>query len=211
MGRAAHSLERTRLPMEPKPRLARRKNPQFPRRRFTEASPRPYLSLRNPPPRHRPTHHLPFRPNRHGSKRAPRSILVTPGFELVWEDSARSLPREPGIPNLPGKASHGIFGAELVGLLRLARSSAKAPRRIGLRLYEPSERSRLHCHVSRRWHQVPYAPELLHFGRSTERDADIFVHRRNRRSHENVVFFEMRKNFTNGAEGIEQHEIGVRI
>src|SRR6202040_709497 len=70
MGRAAHSLERTRRPLEPKPRPARRAPSQFSPRRLTETGPRSQLSLRNDARRHRPPHHLARRPNRHDLQHA---------------------------------------------------------------------------------------------------------------------------------------------
>ena len=55
-----------------------------------------------------------------------------------------------------------------------------------------AQRAVLHRHIPWRRHQVPDAPEFPHLGGSAERDADIFVHRGNRRGHQNIVFFKMR-------------------
>src|SRR5712692_10273384 len=83
MGRAAHSLERARRPLEPKPRPARREASQFFHRRFAETGSRPQLSLRNNARGNRPTCHLPRRPDRHGPEHAPPAIPVAPLLSSV--------------------------------------------------------------------------------------------------------------------------------
>jgi|SRR6267378_478242 len=48
----------------------------FPLADLAKQVPGRHLPLRNPVPRHRPRHHLPFRPNRHGPKHAPLAFLA---------------------------------------------------------------------------------------------------------------------------------------
>src|SRR5260370_1721340 len=78
MGRTADSLERTRWPLDPEPRPARRKDSGFSRRRFGKTSSRAQLSLRNVAPRNRATCDLPFRADRDGLEHAPVAIPVAP-------------------------------------------------------------------------------------------------------------------------------------
>ena len=76
MGRAADSLERTRGPLEPESRLARRQDSEFSRPRFDETGSGAQLSLRNVAPRNRTTRDLPFRADRDGLEHAAVAIPV---------------------------------------------------------------------------------------------------------------------------------------
>src|SRR5580692_5618090 len=70
MGRAADSLERTRRPLEPKPRPARREDSEFSRRGFGETGCGAQLFLRNDVPWNSATRDLPFRADRNGLEHA---------------------------------------------------------------------------------------------------------------------------------------------
>ena len=74
MGRAADSLERPRLPLEPKSRPPRRENSEFSHRGFGETGSRTRLSLRNNASRNRGTRDLPFRADRDGLEHAPAAV-----------------------------------------------------------------------------------------------------------------------------------------
>src|SRR5258708_37432734 len=63
------------------------------------------------------------------------------------------------------------------------------------------ERSALHRHVAG-GHEIPHAPEFSHFVGSAERDADVLLHRGDRRGGGEGPFFLMREKVTLRAEGI---------
>ena len=76
MGRAADPLERTRGPLEPESRPARRQDSEFSRPRFDETGSGAQLSLRNVAARNRTTRDLPFRADRDGIEHDPVAIAV---------------------------------------------------------------------------------------------------------------------------------------
>ena len=75
---AAGPLERSRHPLEPKPRSARRKDSEFSRCGFDETGRWTQLSLRNDVPWNCAARDLSFWPNRHGLKHAAVAINVAP-------------------------------------------------------------------------------------------------------------------------------------
>src|SRR4029077_4751234 len=91
MGRAADSLERTRHPMEPKPRLARRADSEFPHRGFPETGAGAWLSVRNDVARNCATRDLPFRADRDGLEHAPVAIPLA--LKLSHLPARVKLPR----------------------------------------------------------------------------------------------------------------------
>src|SRR5258708_35183719 len=68
----------------------------------------------------------------------------------------------------------------------------------------------LHSHFARRGHEVPSAPEGLHFAGRAQRDTDVFVENRIFGADEDVVFLERLDNFASRAHGLHHYEIGLR-
>src|SRR5260370_249235 len=112
MGRTANSLERTRWPLDPEPRPARRKDSGFSRRRFCKTSSRAQLSLRNVAPRNRATCDLPFRTDRDGLEHAPVAVPVAP-------TSLARLSAGTGLYSLITRGFNSAF--PVIGLIKLAR------------------------------------------------------------------------------------------
>src|ERR1700747_315243 len=95
MGRSADSLERPRLPLEPKSRPPRRENSEFSHRGFGKTGPWAGLSLRNNASWNGGTRDLPFRTDRDDIEHAPVAILVAPAARAISSAPICSVVRFP--------------------------------------------------------------------------------------------------------------------